>query len=96
MGNVIKFFNNLRDGNIIPIDLMLHYLIGVILTLISFLIGMSYLETTILITIVAIITEIYDKYFKSKFSWKDILYTEFGLITGVIIYFIINLIKCNT
>ena len=89
---MIKFINNLRDGNIIPVDLMLHYALGVIIGLSCFLYNLNTIKTVITCFIIAVLIEIYDGLFKSKFSWKDIWFTLFGLANAYLIKILIYLI----
>lgn len=93
MGIMIEWFNKLKDGNIIPVDQMLHWGFGLVLTLIVFLAGYNILTTFIVVTVIALLIEVYDKYFKSGFSWKDLIATEVGLFTGIMIQLIIKYVQ---
>ena len=93
MGIMIEWLNKLKDGNIIPVDQMLHWGFGLVLTLIVFLSGYNIPTAFIVVTVIGLLIEVYDKYFKSGFSWKDLIATEAGLFTGIIIQLVIKFIQ---
>lgn len=82
---MIKWINKLKNGQIIKIDKMLHLLVGTIISLSCFLAGLSYTTVFLVTFIIAFLTEIYDKFFKSGFDYKDLIATQMGFFVALII-----------
>lgn len=75
-----------RIENAIPHDKLLHFTIGLLLSLPAFVCGWLIL----LPIAVGLLTELYDRYVhKTKFDWFDWLATSLGVIPVLIMQFII-------
>ena len=87
---MIKWINKLKNGEIIKIDKMLHLLAGTIIALSCFLADLNYTSVFLIVFAIAFFTEVYDKYFKSGFDYKDLIATVSGFFFALIIKLIIQ------
>ena len=87
---MIKWINKLKNGEIIKIDKMLHLLVGTIIALSCFLTDLDYISVFLIVFSIAFFTEVYDKYFKSGFDYKDLIATQMGFFVALIIKLIIQ------
>ena len=87
---MIKLINKLKNGELIKVDKMLHLLAGTIIALSCFLADLNYTSVFLIVFAIAFFTEVYDKYFKSGFDYKDLIATQMGFFVALIIKLIIQ------
>lgn len=87
---MIKWINKLKNGELIKVDKILHFFAGTIIALSCFLARLDYITIFLIVFAIAFLNEVYDKYFKSGFDYKDLIATQSGFFFALIIKLIIQ------